>query len=207
MVINTLSRVVLVLVVLGLPGLSGAGQNDVARYFELVAHRESSGDCSEESENSTAMGCYQLTEAALKQANFKDDAGRWVDNEYHITSKAQFLADPEANYAAMLEYTRVNWGLLACSARLRACAVGLDPAALLAGAHILGATGIREFLECEPDSYARCLRQSHVDLNKVGRDGLRDIVVERMEDVLALELDIPELTVKDPQDCGAAACS
>ena len=79
--VNTLSRVVVVLVVLGVPGLSGASQQDVERFFELIAHRESSGDCGKQSNSSTAMGCYQLTEAALRQARFKDAAGNWLPNE------------------------------------------------------------------------------------------------------------------------------
>ena len=203
--VNTLSRVVVVLVVLGVPGLSGASQQDVERFFELIAHRESSGDCGKQSNSSTAMGCYQLTEAALRQARFKDAAGNWLPNEYNITSKEEFLANPAANYAAMLEYTIENWRLLACSARSQACALGLDRAALLAGAHILGATGIREFLECAPPADARCLRQSAVDSNRVGRNGLRDLVVGRMDEVLRENFDIPELTQEDPRGCGVAA--
>ena len=202
--VNTLSRVVVVLVVLGVPGLSGASQQDVARFFELIAHRESSGDCSAVSGTSTAMGCYQLTEAALKQAQFKDAAGNWL-GKYNITSKEEFLANPTANYEAMLEYTKENWNLLTCSARSQACALGFDRAALLAGAHILGATGIREFLECDPALDARCLRQSAVDFNRLSRNELRDLVVDRMEEVLRENFDIPELTQEDSRDCGVAA--
>ena len=103
--VNTLSRIAVVLVLLGVPGLCVASEQDVARFFKLIASRESSGNCAAESENSTAMGCYQLTEAALIQAEFKDDAGNWLPNEYKITSKEEFLANPGANYTAMLRYT------------------------------------------------------------------------------------------------------
>ena len=108
----------------------------------------------------------------------------------------------------MVAYTEANWRALACDAKARICDVmpagfRLDAAALLTGAHILGATGVRRFLDCGMRS--SCLSDKAVDANRVGRERFRDIVVRRMERVAAENLDISELIQTDPRGCGVSA--
>ena len=196
-----------VAVLLGFPGSCIASEADVVRFFELIAAEESGGRCDETSFTSTAMGCYQLTEPALVDAKFKDADGNWVPNEYNITSDEEFLHNPEANYAAMLEYTKSNWRTLTCRARALICEVfpdlRLDTAALLVGAHILGASGVRRFLECAME--ARCISQKAADKNTNGdKARFREIVAGRMAKMAAENLYIPELTMEDPRGCGPA---
>ena len=199
----TLIRVlVLVVALLGVPDSSVASEEDVGRLLQIVAARESSGNCAAVAKLSTAIGCFQMTDAALQDAGFKDADG-WIPNEYGITSDEEFMANPEANYAAMLEYTKANWRALFCDAKAMICGVvsdfRLDAAALLAGAHILGAKGISRFLSCDLDP--RCLSDKAVEVNRVGRDGLANIVVGRMRDVAAENLDVSELTQDNPRGC------
>ena len=206
----TVSRVVVgvALAVFGVPGFCAGSEEGVARFFELIAAAESGGNCTATSGSSSAMGCYQMTEGALQDAGFKDETGGWVANEFGITSDEEFLANPQANYAAMVAYTEANWRALACGAKARICDVlpagfRLDAAALLTGAHILGATGVQRFLDC--GMRGSCLSAAAVEANRVGRERFRDIVVRRMALVAGENLDISELTQADPRGCGASA--
>lgn len=206
----TVSRVAVsvVFAVFGVPGFCVGSEEGVAQFFYLTAAAESGGNCAAISGSSSAMGCYQMTDGALQDAGFKDETGAWVPNEFGITSDAEFLENPEANYAAMAAYTAANWRALTCDAKGLICDVmpgnfRLDAAALLAGAHILGATGVSRFLDCSMRS--SCLSDRAVRANGVGREGLRDIVVRRMELVAAENLDISELIQSDPRGCGVLA--
>ena len=211
---DTLVRTFAALVVLfGVPGSSAASNEDVARFLRMIADRESGGDCTETSTTSTAIGCYQMTDAALKAAGFKDDDG-WVPNEYGITSDEEFLQNPAANYAAMLAYTLDNWRILRCEAKARICdvfgdppaAFQLDAAGLLAGAHILGARGMRLFLnENSCNMGAHCLLDSAVEANGGDRERLRRIVVGRIAEVVSAGLDVSELTQE--ANCGGVPVS
>ena len=165
----TLGRIVVggLVVLFGVPAVCAASPEDVARLFAMIVARESGGDCAAISSTSSAMGCYQLTTAALRDVGWKGENGVWLDNEFGIGSDEEFLQDAAAQYAAMLEYTRSNWRALPPDARGATCRrfgdFRLDDAGLLTGAHILGVGGINQFIRCgmEPD----CLRLAAVQAN------------------------------------------
>ncbi len=54
-----------------------------------------------------ALGRYQLTPPGLQAAGMTDDNGRW-SGKYGIHSRAEFLADPEAQEKALTDYLNDN---------------------------------------------------------------------------------------------------
>ena len=130
------------------PG-SGA---DFFRYLEIVEQVETGGDCLARPAGSSAIGCYQMTSAALMDAGLKDVEGDWLDNPWGIDSDDEFRRNRRAQAAAMLRYTTANWQRLEpCVRDLIGTTVGgiaLDQGALVAGAHLLGPTGLVRFVRC-----------------------------------------------------------
>lgn len=128
------------------------GGPDFPRYLALVEEVETGGDCLAKPAGGSALGCYQLTRAALVDAGFNDAAGRWLDNPWGIDSGDAFQRNRGAQDAAMLRYTAKNWlKLEPCVRDLMGRTVGgvaLDQAALVAGAHLLGAAGLVRFVRC-----------------------------------------------------------
>ena len=125
---------------------------DFPRYLALVEEVETGGDCLARPAGGSALGCYQMTRAALVDAGFNDAAGGWLDNPWGIDSDHAFQRDRGAQDAALLRYTVKNWRELEpCVRDLMGRTVGgvaLDQAALVAGAHLLGATGLVRFVRC-----------------------------------------------------------
>lgn len=212
-----LSRILVgvVLAVLGVSGLCTASQQDVVRYFEMIEAEESSGDCGARSRTSSAIGCYQLTDAALKDIGLKDVDGNWIpDNEFGIMSEEEFLADPAANAEAALAYTKKNWGyLMNRGTDGEICRdfgdFTLDAASLLLGAHMLGWSGVTLFIRCVQGAlHADCLSDISVRNNGGDREFWRDTVVRRMTEMAHAGLDVSELTPgNDAQDCSAPISS
>ena len=124
-----------------------------------MAEVETGGDCLARPAGSSALGCYQMTHAALVDAGFKEVGGGWADNPWGIDSDDEFRKNRRAQDAAMLRYTARNWlRLEPCVRDLIGRTVGgvaLDQAALLAGAHLLGTTGVVRFVRC--GLRARCI--------------------------------------------------
>ena len=115
---------------------------DFPRYLGLLQAAETGGDCFARPPGGSAIGCYQMTRAALVDAGLKDAAGNWLDNAWGIDSDDEFRSDRRAQDAAMLRYTAGNWlKVEPCVRDLVGRTVGdvvIDQAALLAGAHLLG---------------------------------------------------------------------
>ena len=155
--------------------------SDFPRYLDLVEEVETGGDCFARPAGSSAIGCYQMTRAALVDAGFKDAGGGWLDNAWGIDSDNEFQGNRRAQHAAMLRYTAQNWLTLEpCLRDLIGTTVGgvaLDQAALVAGAHLLGATGLLRFVRC--GLQARCITPEAAAHNGGGRR-LRAIDVRRM---------------------------
>lgn len=154
---------------------------DFPRYLEMVERVETGGDCFASPADGSAIGCYQMTRAALMDAGFKDVSGDWLDNAWGVDSDDEFRRNRRAQDAAMLRYTTKNWlNLEPCLRDLLGTTVGgvaLDQAALLAGAHLLGATGLVRFVRC--GLQVRCISPEAAAWNGGGRN-LRAIAVRRM---------------------------
>ncbi len=162
---------------------------DFPRYLETVEEVETGGDCFARPAGGSAIGCYQMTRAALVDAGFKDAAGDWLDNAWGVDSDDEFKRNRRAQDAAMLRYTTQNWlRLEPCVRDLIGTTVGgvaLDQAALVAGAHLLGATGLVRFVRC--GLRARCISPEMAAWNG-GRRNLRAVAVRRMHAVHGLRV-------------------
>ena len=146
------------------------GGADFPRYLEMVEEVETGGDCSASPAGSSAIGCYQMTDAALMDAGLKDAAGDWLHNPWGIDSDDEFRRNRRAQAAAMLRYTTTNWRRLEpCLRDLIGTTVGgiaLDQGALVAGAHLLGPTGLVRFVRC--GLRAHCIPPPVAELNGGG---------------------------------------
>lgn len=176
------------------PG-SGA---DFLRYLEMLEEVETGGDCFARPAGSSALGCYQMTRAALRDAGLKDAAGDWLDNPWGIDSDDEFQGNRPAQADAMLRYTTANWlRLEPCVRDLIGATVGgvaLDHGALVAGAHLLGPTGLVRFVRC--GLHARCLPPPAAKLNGGGQR-LRADALRRMRAAQGLRI------LKSPGAAGA----
>ena len=162
---------------------------DFPRYLGLLQAVETGGDCFARPPGGSAIGCYQMTRAALVDAGLKDAAGNWLDNAWGIDSDDEFRSDRRAQDAAMLRYTAGNWlKVEPCVRDLVGRTVGdvvIDQAALLAGAHLLGATGLVRFVRC--GMTVRCIAPEMAALNG-GRRNLHASAVRRMHAVHGLRV-------------------
>lgn len=167
------------------PG-SGA---DFLRYLEMLEEVETGGDCFARPAGSSALGCYQMTRAALTDAGFKDAAGDWQDNPWGIDADDEFQGNRPAQADAMLRYTTANWRRLEpCVRDLIGATVGgvaLDQGALVAGAHLLGPTGLVRFVRC--GLHERCLPPPAAKLNGGGQR-LRADALRRMRAAQGLRI-------------------
>ena len=169
------------------------GGADFARYLEILEETETGGDCFASPTGSSALGCYQMTEAALMDAGFKDADGDWLDNPWGIDSDDEFRGNRRAQAAAMLRYTTANWRRLEpCVRELIGTTVGgiaLDQGALVAGAHLLGPTGLMRFVRC--GLQAHCIPRPVAQLNGGGHN-LRAVAIRRMSAAQGLRvLELP----------------
>ena len=165
---------------------------DFPRYLAQVEEVETGGDCLARPAVGSALGCYQMTRAALVDAGLKDASGGWRDNPWDIDSDDEFQRNRRAQDAAMLRYTARNWlRLEPCVRDLIGRTVGgvaLDQAALVAGAHLLGATGIVRFVRC--GLHTRCLPPG-IAAGNGGRDNLRASALRRMQAARGLRVLAP----------------
>lgn len=172
-----------------MPG-SGA---DFPRYLQILEETETGGNCFASPSGSSAIGCYQMTSAALMDAGLKDAAGDWLDNPWSIDSDDEFQSNRHAQAAAMLRYTTANWRRLEpCVRELIGTTVGgvaLDQGALVAGAHLLGPTGLMRFVRC--GLQAHCIPRPVARLNGGGHN-LRAVAIRRMSAAQGLRvLELP----------------
>ena len=160
--------------------VAGSGA-DFRRYLDMLEQAETNGNCHASPFGSTAIGCYQMTSAALMDAGLKDAEGDWLDNPWGIDSDDEFRANRHAQATAMLRYTATNWRTVEpCLRDLIGSTVGgiaLDQGALVAGAHLLGPTGLVRFVRC--GLQAHCIPSPVAELNGGGHK-LRAHAVLRM---------------------------
>ncbi len=173
--------------------LVAANTAGVRDYLDLARQRESRG-CALSPPNSSAIGYYQMTLAALRDIGFKDDAGNWTENEWGITSDDEFRCHPVANDEAMKRFTERNWAMLADEVKDRigrsAYGVVIDAASLLAGAHFLGARGMNDFVLC--GMHVTCISEFAVLTNGGDPARIHRKLIERLKK--ATGLNVSELT-------------
>ena len=184
-----------VLAALLCPPAPAAGNNAGVRdYLDLARRHEADRGCTRSPSNSSAIGYYQMTLAALRDIDLKDDAGNWLDNEWGITSDDEFQCHRAANDAAMKQFTEKNWAILGDAVKDRigrsAYGVVIDAASLLAGAHFLGARGMNDFILC--GMHAACLSERAVVTNGGDPDRIHRKLMKRMR--AAAGLNVTELT-------------
>ncbi len=170
-------------------GAAPSGGADFPLYLAMLEEVETGGDCLARPPGGSAIGCYQMTHAALQDAGFKNAAGDWLDNEWGVDSDAEFQRNRRAQRAAMLRYTTNNWlRVEPCVRDLIGRTVGgvvLDQAALVSGAHLLGASGLVRFVRC--GLRARCVSPEAAASNGGGRR-LRSNAIRRMRAAYGLRV-------------------
>ena len=72
------------------PAPAAANDAGVRDYLDLASRHEARRGCTRSPSNSSAIGYYQMTLAALRDIGLKDDAGNWLDNEWGITTDEEF---------------------------------------------------------------------------------------------------------------------
>ena len=161
-----------------IPARSGA---DFPLYLEILKDVETGGNCLARPAGGSAIGCYQMTHAALRDVGLKNAVGDWLDNAWGIESDDEFQRDGRAQDAAMLRYTTNNWLQVEPGVRdligRTVGGVALDQAALVAGAHLLGATGLVRFVRYGLQT--RCISPEAAALNG-GDRSLRANAIRRM---------------------------
>ena len=126
-------------------------------YGQHVASHETGGcqgtqNCQARNPNSSAIGCHQLTNAALQDIGWKDRAGNWLPNPYSIYSDREFTTSMQAQNAALDHYTALNWSRISDSTKsvigTEHSGIRLTEGGLLSAAHFLGPAGLNEFVGC-----------------------------------------------------------
>ena len=67
--------------------------------------------------NSTALGCYQMTNAALQDIGLKDAEGNWQPNRSGIASDTEFAANIGAQNDALGQFSALNWSRISQGSR------------------------------------------------------------------------------------------
>ena len=162
---------------------------DFPLYLAMLEEVETGGDCLARPPGGSAIGCYQMTRAALRDAGFKNASGDWLDNAWGVDSDGEFQRNRSAQRTAMLRYTTNNWlRVEPCVRDLIGRTVGgvtLDQAALVSGAHLLGASGLVRFVRC--GLRARCVSAEAAASNG-GSRRLRANAMRRMRAAYGLRV-------------------
>ena len=176
------------------PASAAATNAGVRDYLDLARRHEANRGCTRSPSNSSAIGYYQMTLAALRDIGLKDDAGHWLHNEWGIASDEEFQCHRAANDEAMKRFTENNWTILGEEVKDRigrsAYGVVIDAASLLAGAHFLGARGMNDFVLC--GLHATCFSERAVLTNGRDPDRIHRKLIRRMK--AAAGLNVSELT-------------
>ncbi len=150
--VGGLLHIVLVL----LPATLLASSIDCSSYRAQVIRHEVGGcgwseRCLAQNPHSSAVGCYQMTNAALADVGWKTRSGEWISNPWGITSDREFATDIDAQNEAFDHYTALNWQRLGSTRSLVGTEVGqvrVTEGGLLAATHFLGPGGMRHFANC-----------------------------------------------------------
>lgn len=210
-----LSKKLFILATVSVFGLSAASMASASfnDYTSVTCQIESECRNDATNDDSTASGRYQMTQDSLEDAGLwksndddvsRDDFGdgewtngEWQENEWGIESREDFMNSPEAQDYAFEQYSKQNWRALEQNGAVdyAGSTVGgmvVDDAALLAGSHLLGAEGMRNFLD-SGGFYGDALA-NHPEL--------RDELMKRIE--LYSGMDVSEATGREYEE-GALA--
>ncbi len=145
--------------------------------------------CHATNPNSTAIGCHQMTRAALQDIGWMDRTGRWLPNPYGISSNTQFAAHYAAQEAALTNYTALNWSRISPGTRqlvgTQMSGIRITEGGLLSAAHFLGPGGLNQFVSCgmRPD----CISDEAAAANG-GRGAAYRIAMRRMASGSAVDI-------------------
>jgi hypothetical protein len=120
-------------------------------YAAAIRQRESSGDYTKVNKGGYT-GAYQFKKPALIDAGFMDDSGNWTSyaQSLGVNSMEDFKNNPEAQDAAFQNLTEKNWDYLRNYLPYVGRTIGGVPvtiSGLLAGAHLVGHGGVKQFLD------------------------------------------------------------
>ena len=127
--------------------------------------------------NLFALGRYQMTRIGLEAAGMMDGAGKWT-GKYRVHSRAEFLADPEAQEKALTDYLNDNIRQLQAKGAFTHIGETIDGlkarfpvtrAGIIAAAHREGANATRDYL------------------NRIGENGLTSKGLRLSKPELAIE--------------------
>jgi hypothetical protein len=130
------------------------GQSNSARfdeYAKAIRQRESSGDYTRVNQFGYT-GAYQFGKPALIDAGFMDKGGNWTDHARSIgvDSWDSFKNNPQAQDIAFQNFTEKNWDYLRSyfpHVGQTVAGVPITVSGMLAGAHLVGARAVRDFLD------------------------------------------------------------
>ena len=123
---------------------------DFGAYAAAIRQRECSGDYSQVNRYGYT-GAYQFGKPALIDAGFLDKKGQWTPYAVSlgVDSWQAFKNNPEAQDTAFQNFTKKNWSYLKDYKSYVGQTIGGIPvtvSGMLAGAHLVGAGAVREFL-------------------------------------------------------------
>ncbi len=156
------------IVLVSLPATLLAGSMDCGSHRAQVIRHEVGGCGRSErrlarNPHSGAVGCRQMTDAALADIGRKTRSGEWMGNPWSITSDREFAADLDAQNEAFDHCTAPNWQRLGSTRSLVGTEVGqvrVTEGGMLAATHFPGPGGLRQFAgcglrpDCMPDAAA-----------------------------------------------------
>ena len=130
------------------------GQSNSANfdaYAKAIRQRESSGDYTQVNQFGYT-GAYQFGKPALIDAGFMDKGGNWTDyaRSLGVNSWDSFKNNPQAQDIAFQNFTEKNWDYLRGYfpyVGQTIAGVPITVSGMLAGAHLVGAGAVREFLD------------------------------------------------------------
>ncbi|WP_129274817.1 hypothetical protein [Bradyrhizobium betae] len=151
--------------------MSGSADKNFRNYAAALRGRESSGDYSIVNNHGYA-GAYQFGRPALIDAGFMDRKGRWTPYaaSLGVDSLEAFRNNSAVQDTAFQNLVEKNWDYLRSHMHYVGQTVGGIPitvSGLLAGAHLVGASKVKEFLDS--------------DGAKIAIDGNRTPVTEYMK--------------------------
>jgi hypothetical protein len=130
------------------------GQSNSANfdaYAKTIRQRESSGDYTQVNQFGYT-GAYQFGKPALIDAGFMDKGGNWTDyaRSLGVNSWDSFKNNPQAQDIAFQNFTEKNWDYLRSylpHVGQTVAGVPITVSGMLAGAHLVGAGAVKEFLD------------------------------------------------------------
>lgn len=159
-------RIALGVCLASLVAIGGARAQSASPWISNLASQESGGNFAQTNPASTAIGGYQMTEAALVASGYAKYAGPTTAADYNgadsnlvwtgkdgVTSTQSFLANQQAQTNAATAYSQQLWSTLnqqgTASQYIGQTVAGqkINQSAMLTGAYLLGPNGMQSYLQ------------------------------------------------------------